>query len=90
MVINLILIPSKLFDIPKNADLWRSVYYATLLNSHLLRFGRITFLNNIYGGVLLDIMSRNKENNVISNVFVQLSTRFTYYSVRIIKPFYYL
>ena len=35
MVINLILIPSKLVDIPKNADLWRILYYASLLNSHL-------------------------------------------------------
>ena len=34
MVINLILIPSKLVDLPKNADLWRNFYYATLLNSH--------------------------------------------------------
>ena len=35
MVMNLILIPSKLVDIPKNADLWRNFYYATLLNSHV-------------------------------------------------------
>ena len=34
MVINLILIPSKLIDFPKKADLWRNFYYATLLNSH--------------------------------------------------------
>ena len=34
MVMNLILIPSKQVDIPKNADLWRNFYYATLLNSH--------------------------------------------------------
>ena len=34
MVMNLILIPSKLVDIPKNADLWRKFYYATLLSSH--------------------------------------------------------
>ena len=33
MVMNLTLIPSKLVDIPKNADLWRNFYYATLLNS---------------------------------------------------------
>ena len=34
MVMNLILIPSKLVDIPKNVDLRRNFYYATLLNSH--------------------------------------------------------
>ena len=34
MVVNLILIPSKVVGIPKNVDLWRNFYYATLLNSH--------------------------------------------------------
>ena len=34
MVMKLILIPPKLVDIPKNADLWGNFYYATLLNSH--------------------------------------------------------
>ena len=29
MVMNLILIPSKPVDIPKNADLWTKFYYAT-------------------------------------------------------------
>ena len=29
MVMNLILIPSKLVNIPKNADLWAKFYYAT-------------------------------------------------------------
>ena len=33
MVMNLILMPSKLVDIPKNADLWRNFYHAALLNS---------------------------------------------------------
>ena len=32
--IDLILVPSKPVDIPKNADLWRKFYYATLLNSY--------------------------------------------------------
>ena len=30
----LILIPPKVVDIPKNADIWTNFYYATLLNSH--------------------------------------------------------
>ena len=34
MVMNLILIPSKLVDFPQNADLGRNFYYASLLNSH--------------------------------------------------------
>ena len=34
MVMNLILIPSKLVGIPKNADLLRNFYDAALLNSH--------------------------------------------------------
>ena len=34
MVIDLILVPSKPVDIPKNTDLWRNFYYATLLNSY--------------------------------------------------------
>ena len=34
MVINLILMPSKLVNISKNAGLWRNFYYVTLLNSH--------------------------------------------------------
>ena len=33
-VINSILIPFKLFHSPKNADIWRNFYYATLLDSH--------------------------------------------------------
>ena len=58
---------------------------------NLLRFCRTPFLNKMYGGLILDIyiITRNKENNVISNAFVLLATRFAYYSVRIIKPFYY-
>ena len=34
MVVNLILILSKLVNITKNADLWRNFYYATLLDSY--------------------------------------------------------
>ena len=86
MATNLILIPSKLVNIPKNADLWWSPV-------NLLRFCRTPFLSNIYGGLLLDIYTktRNKEKNVISTAaFVLLPTRFAYFSVRIIKPFYYL
>ena len=97
MVMNLNLIPSKLVGIPKNVDLWRNFYFIefTLLHGwsqvNLLRFCRTPFLNKIYGGLLLDIciITRNKENNVISNAFVLLATRFAYYSIRIIKQFYY-
>ena len=34
MFMTLILIPSKLVDIPKNADLWSNFCYETLLKSH--------------------------------------------------------
>ena len=34
MVMNLILIPSKLVDIPKNADLMKNFFYAALLKPH--------------------------------------------------------
>ena len=34
MVMTLILIPSKLEDIPKNGDLWTTFCYATLLKLH--------------------------------------------------------
>ena len=37
MVMSLILIPSKLVEIPKNADLWRNFLYATLLKSHFYK-----------------------------------------------------
>ena len=35
MVMTLILIQSKLVDIPKNADLWMYFWFAALLKSHL-------------------------------------------------------
>ena len=34
MVMTLILMASKLVDIPKNADLWKNFCYETLLKSH--------------------------------------------------------
>ena len=46
MVMNLILIPSNLVDIPKNTDLWRNFYYAALLNSLSCKFAG--FLQNTF------------------------------------------
>ena len=41
--------------------------------------------------ILITLKIILEENNVIStNPFVLLATRFAYYSVRIIKPFYFL
>ena len=37
MFMTLILIPSKLVDIPKNADLWSNFCYETLLKSHFCK-----------------------------------------------------
>ena len=48
---NLILIPSKLVDIPKNVDLWRNFYCATLLNSRFCMgesFKFAAFLQNTF------------------------------------------
>ena len=100
MVMNLLLISSKLVDIPKMqiyGEIFTMKLYwiqtsALVIPVNLLRF-QTPFLNNIYGGLLLEIntITTNKEDNVIStNAFVLLPTLFVYYSVRIVKPFYYL
>ena len=51
MVMTLILILSKLVDIPKTADLWRNFYYATLLkytSAWVISYKFAAFLQNTF------------------------------------------
>ena len=47
MIMTLILIPSKLVHIPKNADLWKNICHATLLKSHLC-IGNLQCIEHVF------------------------------------------